>query len=231
LSPLFQVMFVLQESVMKSIRLPGLTILPLEIDSATAKFDLTLMIEDNEDFLRGFFEYNTDLFDRGTIKRIFGHFNTLLRELVDNPKQPISELPILTEDELDQLLIDWNQTEADYARDKCLPELFQAQVEKTPEAVALVFEDQQSTYRELNQRANRLAHYLQKLGVGPEVLVAICIERSLEMVIGLYAILKAGGAYVPLDPTYPEERLAYMLQDTRAPVLLTLGSFRSILPE
>ncbi|MBI4524484.1 MAG: amino acid adenylation domain-containing protein [Deltaproteobacteria bacterium] len=152
---------------------------------------------------------------------MLGHFHTLLKGIVANPEQRLSDLPLLTEPERHQLLVEWNDTDRDYPRDKCIHQLFESQVERTPEAVAVVFEDQQLTYKELNRRANQLAHYLRKLGVGPEVLVGICLDRSLEMVVGLLGILKAGGAYVPLDPEYPKERLEFMLGDTRAPVLLT----------
>ena len=173
------------------------------------------------DGLRGSLQYNTDLFDDTSISRMSGHLQTLLKSLVADPEQRISELPILTDAEKRQLLVEWNDTKKDYPQDKCIHQLFEEQAERTPDAVAVVFEDQQLTYRELNSRANRLAHYLQKHGVGAESLVGICADRSLEMVVGLLGILKAGGAYVPLDPEYPKERLAFMLEDTRAPVLLT----------
>ena len=144
----------------------------------------------------------------------------LLEGIVADPEQRISELPLVSEAEKHQLLVDWNDTKTDYPKDQCIHEMFETQVEKTPDTIALVFEDQQLTYRELNNRASRLARYLKKLGVGPEVLVGICVERSIEMVVGLLGILKAGGAYVPLDPTYPKERLRFMLQDSGAPVLI-----------
>ncbi|HDN27235.1 MAG TPA: non-ribosomal peptide synthetase, partial [Thioploca sp.] len=136
----------------------------------------------------------------------------------------------LTESQQHQILVEWNTTKADFPRDKCLHQLFEAQVERTPEAVAVVFEDSRLTYQELNQRANQLAHYLKKLGVGPEVLVGIYIERSLEMVVGLLGILKAGGAYLPLEPAYPQERLAFMLEEAQTPVLLTQEQILSGLP-
>ena len=147
-----------------------------------------------------------------------------------DPGQRISQLPLLTEAERHQLLVEWNDTAVEYPRDRCIHQLFEAQVERSPEATALVYEDQQLTYGELNARANRLAHHLRSLGVGPEVLVGVCLERSLELVVGLLAILKAGGAYVPLDPSYPAERLAFMLQDTQAPVLLTQQRLLARLP-
>jgi amino acid adenylation domain-containing protein len=234
-TPLFQVMFVLQNAPMLQIELPGLTLSPLESDSGTAKFDLTLILSEmmprTESGLRGKFEYNTDLFDASTITRMVEHFCTLLSGIAAAPERRISELPLLTESQRHQLLVEWNQTRTDYPKDKCIHQLFEAQVEKTPDAVAVVFENQQLTYRELNQRANQLAHYLQELGVKPEVLVGICVERSLDMVIGLLGILKAGGAYVPLDPAYPQERLAFMIEDARSPVLLTQQRLVEALPE
>jgi len=220
-SPLFQVMFVLQNAPMTALRLRGLTVNSLKVDSETAKFDLTLSMVEEVDSLRGIIEYNTDLFDGATIHRMVGHFQTLLESIVADPGQRLSDLSILTKAEKQQLLLEWNDTKTDYPKDKCVHELFEAQVERTPDAVALVFEDKQLTYGELNRRANQLAHYLRKLGVGPEVLVSICVERSLEMVIGQLGIVKAGGAFVPFDPDYPKERLAFMLEDSQARVLLT----------
>ena len=150
-----------------------------------------------------------------------GHFQTLLEAIVADPDQSIATLPILTEAERHQILVEWNDTAADYPKDKCIHQLFEEQVERTPDAIALEFEDKQITYRELNRRANQLAHYLISLGIGPEKLVGICVERSIEMVVGLLGILKAGGAYVPLDPAYPKERLRFMLEDSQVSVLLT----------
>ncbi len=165
--------------------------------------------------------YDSCRFEAATISRMLGHLQTLLSGMVTNPEQRISALPLLTEAERHQLLVEWNNTQTPYPRDKCIHQLFEAQVQRTPDAVAVVFEDQQLTYRELNRRANQLAHYLLALGVGPEVLVGLCVERSIEMVVGLLGILKAGGAYVPLDPAYPKERLAYMLNDLQVSVLCT----------
>ncbi|WP_420895036.1 non-ribosomal peptide synthetase, partial [Sorangium cellulosum] len=194
------------------------------MEQTTAKFELTLALQETEEGLRGMLEYNTDLFDAATIERMAGHYQTLLESLVAEPSRRVSELPLLTEAERQKLQVTWNATEADTPRDACLHALFEAQVEKTPDAVAVVFEGQKLTYRALDARANQLAHHLRRLGVGPDVLVGLCVERSLEMVVGLLGILKAGGAYVPLDPTYPAERLAFMLEDTGAPVLLTQQS-------
>ena len=220
-NPLFQVMFVLHNAPLRAVELPGLTLSPVEGDSETAHFDLTLQIVDTEQGLTAAFVYNTDLFEAGTIARMLGNFQTLLEAMVADPEQRLSDLPLLTETERQQLLVEWNGTKTDCPQDLCIHQLFEAQVERTPDAIAVVFEAEQLTYAELNRRANQLAHHLRALGVGPEVLVAICLERSLEMVIGLLGILKAGGAFVPLDPAYPKERLAFMLKDAQVPVLLT----------
>jgi len=220
-SPLFQVMFAFQNTLSQPWELPGLTITPLEVHSGTSKFDLTLALQETSEGIKGGIEYNTDLFKAETITRMLGHFQVLLEGIVANPEQCLSDLPLLTPDEQHQLLVEWNNTQTDYPNNTCIHQLFESQVERTPDAVAIVFENQQLTYRELNRRANQLAHHLQKLGVKPEVLVGICLERSLEMLVALLAILKAGGAYVPLDPTYPQERRAFMLQDSQVSLLLT----------
>ncbi|MDM8557980.1 amino acid adenylation domain-containing protein [Candidatus Parabeggiatoa sp. HSG14] len=220
-TPLFQVMFVLQNTPEENLALPDLTLTPLELDNITAKFDLTLSLEETTQGISGSLEYNTDLFNADTIRRMVTHFETLLKGIIAAPTQPISQLPLLTETEKHQILIEWNNTEKTYPQNQCLHQLFETQVEQTPNAIAVTFENQQLTYQTLNKKANQLAHYLQSLGVKPEVLVGICIERSLEMVIGLLGILKAGGAYVPLDPNYPQERLAFMLKDSQILILLT----------
>ncbi|NET03600.1 MAG: amino acid adenylation domain-containing protein [Symploca sp. SIO2B6] len=202
-----------------------------ELEQQQGQFDLTLEIIEAKNSLFGVFKYNTDLFDAATIKRMAGHFQTLLKGIVKEPEQQVSKLPLLTEAEQHQLLVEWNNTQTEYPQDKCIHQLFEAQVELTPDAIALVFEEQQLTYRQLNARANQLAHYLQAMGVEPEVLVGICVERSVEMVVGLLGILKAGGAYVPLDPAYPQERLAYMLSDSQLRVLLTQQELKAGLVE
>ncbi|MFM6112895.1 MAG: amino acid adenylation domain-containing protein, partial [Sphaerospermopsis kisseleviana] len=229
-SPLFQVMFVLQNTPISTIELSGLSVNLLEVKSEISKFDLTLAMEESASGLVGVWEYNSDLFDSRTIERMAGNFITLLESIVANPQESIAQLPILTEVEQHQLLIEWNDTQVEYPVDKCIHELFEEQVEKTPNAIAVVFENEQLTYQQLNSRANQLAHYLQSLGVKPETLVGICVERSLEMVIGLLGILKAGGAYVPLDPEYPTERLSFMLEDAQVSVLLTQKSLLNQLP-
>ncbi len=192
-------------------------------------YPLTVTIEP-EEALGLQFSYNSDCFDHATIGRILGHFQTVLAGMVAQPAARLSDLPLLTTAERQQILVEWNQTQADYPHEKCIHHLFEAQVEQTPEAMAVVFADQSLTYRELNRRANQLAHYLQSLGVGPEKLVGICLERSLELMVAVLGVLKAGGAYVPLDPTHPPERLAFMVADTQAPLLLTQTRFVASLP-
>ena len=195
-----------------------------------ADFDLNLMVMEAQGVLQLCWQYNTNLFEATTITRMAGHFVTLLEGIVANPIQQIWQLPLLTSVEQQQLLVEWNDTAAVYPKDQCIHQLFEEQVELTPDAVAVVFEKQQLTYLQLNTRANQLAHYLQSLGVKSEVLVGICVERSVEMVVGLLGILKAGGAYVPLDPNYPAERLSYMLNDSGVEVLLTQQELLSSLP-
>jgi len=221
-SPLFQVMFVLQDHQRLTLSLPGLDIAVVEDEGQTAKFDLTLYIQDWPDGrMTGIVEYNTDLFEHASMERLAQHYLALLQGALARPQEAISELPLLSDQEKGQILHAWNATEVDYPKDRCIHQLFEDQAERTPDAIALKFEDQNLSYAELNAKANQLAHYLSARGVGPDVLVGICIERSLEMVIGLLGILKAGGAYVPLDPNYPEERLAFMLADIAPPVVLT----------
>ncbi|NEO97867.1 MAG: amino acid adenylation domain-containing protein, partial [Symploca sp. SIO2E9] len=220
-TPLFQVMFALQDETLSQVELTGLRVSPLQLASQTAKFDLTLAMENRADGLVGWWEYSTDLFDASTIERMTGHWVTLLEGIVSNPQQRISQLPLLTKVEQQQLLIDWNDTQVDYPQNQSIHQLFEEQVERTPNAVAVVFENQTLTYCELNSRANQLAHHLRSLGVTSDTLVGLCVERSLEMVVGLLGILKAGGAYVPLDPDYPTERLSFMLEDAQLSVILT----------
>ena len=233
--PLFQVVFALQNAPMEALELPELTLSPLTIDFKTTRFDLEFNLWqaaegfrnlwgerwEHSEGIRGVVVYNTDLFDAATITRMLGHFQTLLEGIVANPQASIANLSLLSEAERHQLLVEWNNTVADYPQNQCIHHLFEEQVERVPDAIALIFDDKQLTYRELNSRSNQLAHHLQKLGVGSEVLVGICVERSVEMIVGCLSILKAGGTYVPLDPTYPQERLSFMLEDAQVPVLLT----------
>ncbi len=229
-NPLFQVVFVLQNLPLPNQKLSNLSITWQEGYTATAKFDLTLYIEDREKELFATCEYNTDLFNADTINRMLGHFQALLASIVANPDECIVNLPLLTPSEQQQF-VGWNDTKTDYPLDQCIHQLFEAQVEKTPDAIALIYKNQQLTYRQLNNQANKVAHHLQKLDVKSEVLVGICMERSLEMVVGLLAVLKAGGAYLPLDPTYPKERLGFMLADTQVPVLLAQQHLIKELPQ
>jgi amino acid adenylation domain-containing protein len=234
-------MFSFHDAPLHEPTLPGISFKCVEaISNRSAKFDLNVIViprseqsfagRAGESVITLIWEYSSDLFDPTTIERMVGHFQTLLKGIVSNPEQTISELPLLTEGEKHQLLVEWNDTESDYPRDRCIHELFEEQVERTPDAIAVVFEGQRLTYREVNQRANKLAHHLREIGVAPEVLVGICIERSMEMVIGILGILKAGGAYVPIDPSYPKDRLTFMLEDTNAPVLITQSSLIERLP-
>jgi amino acid adenylation domain-containing protein len=220
-NPIFQVMFAFQNTSVPALELPGLRSEAVEIDGGMTKFDLTFSLVDKEHGIAGHIEYSTDLFNRDTIERMARHFRTLLEGIVVDPNQSIATLPIMTEPERHQILFEWNDTVADYPKDKCIHELFEEQVERTPDAIALEYQNKRITYREVNRKANQLAHYLISLGIGPEKLVGICVERSIEMVVGLMGILKASAAYVPLDPSYPKERLGFMLEDSQVSVLLT----------
>jgi len=191
-----------------------------DISNLEVQNDLVVLISEKQGHLSVSCEYNAQLFEKTLIERMLGHFQSLLSAIIADPNQAISTLPLLTPAEQHQILVEWNDTQQNYPH-KCFHQLFEEQVTRSPDAVAVVFKHRQLTYRELNQRANKLAHYLLKNGVEPEMLVGICIERSLDMLIGLLGILKAGGAYVPLDPTYPEDRLSYMLDDANVQVLLT----------
>ncbi|MBC1281247.1 AMP-binding protein, partial [Nostoc sp. UCD121] len=230
-TPLFQVVFNLQNAPVQKLELAGLTVSSLPVESTATKVDLALSMENTTQGLMGVWEYNTDLFDASTIERMNGHFVTLLSGIVANPQERISQLPLLTAVEQQQLLVDWNNTWMEYPEDKCIHQLFEQQVKRTPNAIAVVFEDQKLTYQQLNSRANQLAHYLHSLGVKPDVLVGICVERSLEMVVGLLGILKAGGAYLPLDPEYPQDRLSFMLEDAQVSLVLTQQRLLDKLPQ
>ncbi|MBZ5554816.1 MAG: amino acid adenylation domain-containing protein [Acidobacteriia bacterium] len=227
-SPLFQVAFSLENAPGSPFEPAGLTLTPLDFEWKTSKFDLTLFMHESSAGLRGILEYNTDLFDGSTMGRMLSHFHNLLENLVADPGQRISQPPLLSDAERQRVVVEWNQTASEYPRDKCIHELVEAQVERTPDAVAVVYGESALTYRELNSKANQLAHHLRGLGVGPEVAVVLFMERSVEMVISLLAILKAGGAYVPLDTTYPPERIKVMLEDAKAIALIT---DRAVTPE
>jgi amino acid adenylation domain-containing protein len=254
-NPLFQVVFALQNAPMSALELPGLTLSPLQFDTETTRFDLEFHLWEPEvenglwvdasEGINGFVIYSTDLFDEATIIRMLTHFQTLLEGIVANPDQRIGNLPLLSESELHQLLVEWNNTQVDYPQDRCIHELFEHQAQQNPDAAALISKNVEMryiaspnpivspeyiapqnaiaslTYKDLNTRSNQLAHYLKKLGVKAEVLVGLCVERSFDMVISMLAILKAGGTFVPLDPSYPSERLHFMLEDAQVSVLLT----------
>ncbi len=230
-TPLFQVMFAFHDASESRLRLHGLAVTRLELPSEMAKFDLSAYVTEKENSLTLSFFYKTDLFDALTVRRWLSHFQALFEAMVGNPDQKLTQLSFLSDAEKHQLLVEWNDTKGDYPRDSSIHHLFEAQVMRTPDAVAMVLDEQQLTYAELNQRANRLARYLRDAGVGSNELVGICVERSLEMTIGLLAILKAGGVYVPLDPSYPKERLSFMLEDTRASILITQERLLSRLPK
>ncbi len=224
--PVFQVMFALQNAPAHPLALPGMEVTPFHSPAGLAHFDLGLELSAEGDSWAGSFTYNTDLFDAVTIQRMECHYKTLLQAMLTEPERPVSEVPMLMVPERNQVLVEWNRTEREYSRNKCVHPLFEEQVERTPEAVAVIFEGQSLTYRALNRRANQLAHHLRGLGVGPDVLVGLCVERSLEMFVALLGILKAGGAYVPLDPHLPSQRLAYLLRDIGTPLVLVQQRWR-----
>ncbi len=230
-SPLFQVMFVFQNAPRWSLTLPGVSLVPLKVDSETAKFDMLLSMSEHHQSLRATLQYNTDLFDGATITRLLAHLETLLNSLVEDPACRISDLPLLPTAERHQLLSEWNDTAAALPEADSVHELFEKQVTNTPEMIAVAFGAEQLTYRQLNQRADQLAHRLRKFGVRSGISVGICMNRSVEMMVALLATLKAGGAYVPLDPTYPKDRLSFMLNDARVSVLLTQDRLVKDLPE
>jgi amino acid adenylation domain-containing protein/FkbH-like protein len=230
-APFVQTMFVFQNSPTESLEFPELTVTPLEIKGDTSKFDLSLFIEERKDGLTAGFEYCTSLFDDSTIARMWGHLQTLIEEIVQNPEQRISKLRLLTDLERQQLLNDWNNKATDYPANKCIQELFEEQVRLRPDAVAIQFEDQHLTYAELNERANKLAHYLATAGVRAGSIVGILMERSIELIVCLTGILKAGGAYAALDPSSPVDRLGLMLEDLNSPVVLTRSTTAGLLPK
>ena len=221
-NPLFQVMFVLQNLPSEGLALPDLAVTPLNIHPGMAKFDLTLALQEAADgSLNGALECATDLFYPATIARLAEHYHQLLAAILEEPSLPCGQLALLNQAQREQILRTWNETKTPWMPEPGFAELFAGQVEQTPEAWAAIYENQTLSYHELNQRANQLAHWLRSHGVGPDVLVALYMERSLELLIGLLGILKAGGAYVPLDPDYPQERINYMLEDARPKVVLT----------
>ena len=215
----------------KSLEAKELKLEHYQLPQLHTDFELSLEVIELSESFQAYFKYNTDVLEAATVAQIVEHFQNLLTAIVENPQTTVGKLPMLSESEKQQILVEWNNTKTDYDLSYCLHQLFEAQVEKTPSTVAVVFEGAELNYRELNSRANQLAHYLQKLGVKPETKVGICVERSLEMVVGLLAIQKAGGAYVPIDPTLPTERINYILEDSQVPILLTQNHLRGNLSE
>jgi surfactin family lipopeptide synthetase A len=220
-APLFQVMFVLQNAPLPQLKLADLTLVPMEIDNGTAKFDLTLYMRETERELTGSLAYNTDLFESTSIARMIDSFEMLLESVAADPDREISQLNLLAATGRQQLLTEYNQTDEAYPDGSLIHQLFEAETETRPDAVALVYEMQNLTYGELNRKANQLAHYLQSMGIGPEEPVAICMEPSLDTIIGILGIIKAGGAYVPIDPSFPKQRVDFILADVRTRVVLT----------
>ncbi|TCP59140.1 amino acid adenylation domain-containing protein [Tumebacillus sp. BK434] len=229
--PLFQVMFVLQNTPMREVHTSDLTFGSVELDHSTAKFDLQLTVFETEQGLRAAFEYSTDLYNRDTIERMATHFANLLTSLLQAPDRAISELPILSDEERHLLLYGWNDTGVEFPRDTLLHELFEAQAAQTPERIASIYGDDTMTYAELEARANQLAHYLIAQGVGPDVPVGVCIERSHHLVVALIGILKAGGAFMPIDTEAPTARIAQLAEEASAPVCLTQAHLRDKMPE
>ncbi|MFN4933416.1 non-ribosomal peptide synthetase, partial [Bradyrhizobium sp.] len=228
-APLFQVALAWQTMSAENLDLGELRLAPVEVPRASAQFDLTLSLAETGGTISGGLEYATALFDRGTIERWVGYFVRLLEGMVADEHAAVDRLPLQDEAERHRVLVEWNATAAAYPQDVCVHELFEAQAERTPDAVAVVHEDERLSYAELNTQANRLAHHLCKLGVKPDDRVAICIERSIDLVAAELAILKCGAAYVPLDPAYPAERLSFMIEDCEASLVLTARG--AVLPE
>ena len=229
-NPLFQVHFALQNAPMEVLELKDLTLESVDTEAQVTRFDLECHIWEQEDGLEIAFIYNTDLFDESTIQRMLGHYQIILSSLAINPDQPIDQLPILSQHENQCMLEQWNQTDTCYELETTIQQLFEDQVDKTPSTIAIEISDKTFSYIELDERANQLAHYLREQGVGADTLVGIFMDRSLDMVVSIYAILKAGGAYVPLDPEYPQDRINYMLADTQVAVLLTQQNVLNRLP-
>jgi len=220
-NPLFQVLFAVQNDASQMERVAGITLHLQDVDTGTAKFDLTCTVIPRDNGFTTSFEYSTDLFEAKTIRRMMDSFHSILEALSRNPQQRIAELSLLSEKERHKVLVEWNATHADFPRQQCVHQLVEFRAASEPNSVAVVQGKNKLTYRELNQRANQLAHFLGKRGVGPEVPVGVCLENSLELAVALLAVLKAGGACLALDPAYPKERLQLMLEDSHAPVLLS----------
>jgi amino acid adenylation domain-containing protein len=230
-SPLFQIAFALQNTPSQEFELPGVKLKVIENGKSSAKFDLAMEVEEEADRLYVQLKYNSDVFDAATVRRMLDHYRNLLESALADPDRRLWDLQVMSDEERRESVVGRNRTRVEYEDGKCIHELFEAQAEATPDQTAVLFEGGRLSYQELNRRANQLARYLRRLGVGPEVPVGIYVERSPDMVVGLLGILKAGGAYVPLDPAYPNERLAFMISDARMPVLLTQERLVERLPE
>ena len=226
---LFQVVLVLQNQPLTELELPKLALRIAQIEHVTSKFDMWMGFFESPEGLIGHAEYATDLFDAATIERLAESFQQVLAAVVVDAERPISELPLLGQEQRDQLLVQWNATQRDYPHDRCIHELFEEQVRRAPDAVAVVFGERRLSYRELDDQSNRLAHYLRERDIGPEGVVGLCMERGVDLVVGILGVLKAGGAYLPLDPRYPAERLGFMLEDSRARLLIGDAESRSVL--
>ena len=210
-NPLFQIA-ISQQPLLGDVA-PGWNLVTEEVSNGGSKMDMIAVIDERPDAISGPITYSADLFERSSVSRLIEHWAALLDEALTNPDCRLSDFRVVTPAETAQLASDWNATRADYSRDRMLHELIEAQAAQTPNAIAVEFERQKISYRDLNARANQLAHYLRRIGVGPDVPVGVCIERSAEMVVALLGVIKAGGAYVPLDPTYPKDRLVFMIED------------------
>ena len=220
-TPVFQIMFGMQNAPRAAVDFPNLTVKRVSVDSHTAKFDLTLLMSETDHGLTGWFEYSTDLFEPSTIERLRDHFENLLVSITLDPDGRIASLPLMSAQEQEQILVEWNATETAFPREMCIHDLFEEQALLRPGDVAVIFNDREVTYGELNKRANQLARYLRRQGVGPDVIVGLAMDRSIDMIVGLLAILKAGGAYLPLDPSYPHQRLLFMIKQAHLKIILT----------
>ncbi len=228
--PLFQVLFTFQNIPQQVFDIPGLTVHEVFFEAGIAKFDISVVMWEWDD-LHCQFEYNTDLFEASTIQRMLRHFERLLNAAVENPDQAVAKIPLMSPEEREQVVVEWNRTAADYPRDLTIPSAFERQVERTPDATALLFAGKKWSYRQLNDEANRLAHRLIEKGVGVGSLVGVCVERSAEMVMALLGVLKTGAAYVPLDPAYPAERLKFLVEDASLSCVVTRSSLQNFLPD
>ena len=227
---MFQVMFILQNAPREAVEMHGLNLMRIKRKTETSKLDLTMILEESDQGLIGELEYSTDLFEEASIKRMTKHLERILEQAVNDPQQKVAQLSLLTEGERRQLLYEWNQTAFSYPA-QCFHQIFEAQVERTPDAVAVVFEQNQLSYSDLNSRSNQLAHLLCKLGVGPEMTVGLVLDRSAEMIVGLLGIMKSGGAYVPMDPDYPESRVRYAMEDAGVKVVVTQARHEGMVSE